>query len=98
MLKIISPLTDDNCSKQPSSPSSPHRHGNSFAVCDRDMSELRAGDIVVTWKDGNTSCLYSDPAVQDENETEEQGEKQEMDQVKVAAAELEVHDGGMTIE
>lgn len=101
VLKTVSPLTDDNCSKAPSS-SSPHRQGNSFPMCDRDMSELRAGDIVVTWKDGNTSCLYSDPAVQEENGTEEQEEKQEqrqeMEQGKVAAAELEVHDGVKTIE
>lgn len=67
-------------------------------MCDRDMSELRAGDIVVTWKDGNTSCLYSEPEVQEENETEEQKEKQEVEQEEVAAAELEVQDGVKTIE
>lgn len=67
-------------------------------MCDRDMSELRAGDIVVTWKDGNTSCMYPDPAVQEENEMENREEKQEMEQGNAAAAELEVNDGVKMIE
>lgn len=36
-----------------------------------ELNELRAGDIVVTWKDGNTSCLFSDPAPQVEEEEEQ---------------------------
>lgn len=62
------------------------------------MSELRAGNIVVTWKDGNTSCLYADTAVQVEKQTEEQEKKHEEKQEEVSAAELEVHDGVKTIE
>ncbi|XP_054627087.1 solute carrier family 51 subunit beta [Dunckerocampus dactyliophorus] len=35
------------------------------APCNGDASELKAGNIVVTWKDGNTSCLYADASVED---------------------------------
>jgi len=59
-----------------------------------DTSELKAGDIVVTWKDGNTSCLYSDRVEEDKQEEEqEENEKKE-----VSDAEREAHDGVMMTE
>lgn len=82
-LQIISPLRDDCSSKPPpssSSPSSPHR----LLQRNGEVNDLRAGDIVVTWKDGNTSCLYSDHAPQVEQQMEEQ--------VVMSAAELSPHD------
>lgn len=30
------------------------------------VNEFKAGSIMVTWKDGNTSCLYSDPVAETE--------------------------------
>ncbi|XP_061519859.1 solute carrier family 51 subunit beta [Phycodurus eques] len=38
--------------------------------CNGDTGEMKAGSIVVTWKDGNTSCLYTDAPVEDEPEVE----------------------------
>ncbi|CAN9507326.1 unnamed protein product [Ophioblennius macclurei] len=35
----------------------------------------KAGDIVVTWKDGNTSCLYPDPTQVEQVEQEEEVEE-----------------------
>lgn len=51
-----------------------------------EVNELRAGDIVVTWKDGNTSCLYSDPAPPPEEQQEE--ELKEPEKEMSSAAEL----------
>lgn len=59
-------------------------HGNKPYMSSSDTSELKAGNIVVTWKDGNTSCLYTDPA-----EKERTGEEEEQE---VAAPELESQD------
>ncbi|XP_030581019.1 uncharacterized protein LOC115777299 isoform X2 [Archocentrus centrarchus] len=58
--------------------------GNKLYTSNSGTSELKAGNIVVTWKDGNTSCLYADP---EENEKQEEEEK-----LEVAAAELESQD------
>ncbi|XP_063738562.1 solute carrier family 51 subunit beta [Eleginops maclovinus] len=44
-----------------------------------EVSELKAGHIMVTWKDGNISSLYSDPVAEQEKQ-EDQEEKQEEDQ------------------
>lgn len=48
----------------------------------RDNSTLKAGNISVTWKDGNTSLLYSVPA---------EVEKQENEQVKMSTFQQEDH-------
>ncbi|XP_008296647.1 uncharacterized protein LOC103369654 [Stegastes partitus] len=74
-LRVISSITDNSVSPQSS-------------VSNRDTNELKAGDIVVTWKDGNTSCLYSDTPAEKEDQEEDLKEKQE----EVSAAELEAHD------
>ncbi|XP_040022723.2 uncharacterized protein LOC120811450 [Gasterosteus aculeatus] len=67
-LRIISVLRDDS-----SKPSLERlMTGNNGEV-----SELKAGNIMVTWKDGNTSCLYSDPAADEDKQEEDQGEKKE---------------------
>lgn len=42
-----------------------------------DVNELKPGDIVVTWRDGNTSCLYPEPAAEAELPGEEEEEKEE---------------------
>lgn len=41
-------------------------------IVEADACTLTAGDIVVTWKDGNTSCLYSDPPVEEKQEEDKQ--------------------------
>lgn len=35
--------------------------GNISSPVNGEVSELKAGNIVVTWRDGNTSHLFSDP-------------------------------------
>ncbi|KAJ4947535.1 hypothetical protein JOQ06_009570 [Pogonophryne albipinna] len=44
------------------------------------VSELKAGHIMVTWKDGNISSLYSDPVAEQGKQEVDQEEKQEVDQ------------------
>lgn len=39
-----------------------------YPIVEGDAATLATGDIVVTWKDGNTSCLYSDPPVEEKQE------------------------------
>ncbi|XP_051236019.1 solute carrier family 51 subunit beta [Dicentrarchus labrax] len=47
-----------------------------------EVSELTAGNIVVTWKDGNTSCLYSDTAAVEEKQEEAAAEPEADEAVK----------------
>lgn len=59
--------------------------GNKPHMSSSDTSEQsNAGNIVVTWKDGNTSCLYPDPAVEEKQEEERKE--------KITAAELDSPD------
>lgn len=59
--------------------------GNKPHMSNSDTSEQsNAGNIVVTWKDGNTSCLYPDPAVEEKQEEERKE--------KITAAELDSPD------
>ncbi|XP_004066865.1 uncharacterized protein LOC101172640 [Oryzias latipes] len=51
-------------------------HSSTF---NRETDELKAGSIVVTWKDGNTSCLYSDP-IEEKQKEEEQTERLVLEQ------------------
>ncbi|XP_041640744.1 solute carrier family 51 subunit beta [Cheilinus undulatus] len=95
-LQVISALRDDSSSKP--SPS-PERVQHRPPPPNGELSELKAGSIVVTWKDGNTSCLYPDTKEeQQEEQEEEQGEeekqeeqgeeeKQEEDHAEVSADE-----------
>ncbi|XP_070841556.1 uncharacterized protein [Chaetodon trifascialis] len=84
-LLVISPLRD-NSSSIPSPSLDSLREGKKPSPSNGEMTELRAGDIVVTWKDGNASCLYSDPAAEEE--------KQE----QVSTAELEADEAMKTTE
>ncbi|KAG7235291.1 hypothetical protein INR49_002767 [Caranx melampygus] len=52
----------------------------------REVNKLRPGDIVVTWKDVKTSCLYSDPAPLVEQQEEQL--KEEIQKEMLSAAEL----------
>ncbi|KAM9825004.1 uncharacterized protein ACBT44_005838 [Syngnathus typhle] len=38
--------------------------------CNGDTGDMKAGSIVLTWKDGNTSCLYPDAEVKPDDEGE----------------------------
>ncbi|XP_056269721.1 solute carrier family 51 subunit beta isoform X2 [Pseudoliparis swirei] len=78
-LLVMSPLRDDSSCKP--SPSLDRRMTGSNG----DVSELKAGDIVVTWKDGNASALYSDPAAEEKKQELDQEEEPE----ELPAAELE---------
>jgi len=78
-LLVMSPLRDDSSCKP--SPSLDRRMTGSNG----DVSELKAGDIVVTWKDGNASALYSDPAAEEKKRELDQEEEPE----ELPAAELE---------
>ncbi|XP_037305684.1 solute carrier family 51 subunit beta [Pungitius pungitius] len=69
-LRIISALRGD--SSKPSPLLDRLMTGNNG-----EMSELKAGNIMVTWKDGNTSCLYSDPTTEEDKRAAYQCEKQE---------------------
>lgn len=87
-LQVISSPTDNSAS-----PISDRRlQSNQSPASIRSANEHKAGDIVVTWKDGNTSCLYS--STEEEEQEEEVKEKQE----EVPAPELETHDEMKTME
>ncbi|KAM9861340.1 uncharacterized protein ACBR49_005585 [Aulostomus maculatus] len=57
-LRVISHLRDDNAGA--ASPQRPLLQAKPSPF-NGDVSEHKAGNIIVTWKDGNTSCLYPDP-------------------------------------
>ncbi|XP_069003318.1 uncharacterized protein [Embiotoca jacksoni] len=88
-LRVISALSDLNGFITETSSPSDRLQG--------DRDELRAGNIVVTWKNGNTSCLYSDPAEEEEKQEEEEEEKQEEEEEEkreeVSTAQVETQDG-----
>ncbi|XP_044057589.1 solute carrier family 51 subunit beta [Siniperca chuatsi] len=84
-LLVISPLRDDSSSK-PSPSLDRLLQGNKPSSSNAEVSELKAGNIVLTWKDGKTSCLYSDPAAEEEKQEE------------VSAAELEADEAVKTTE
>lgn len=88
-LQIISQLRDDSSSKQSLSPDR-LMQGNKPSPPNGEVSQLKAGNIVVTWKDGNTSCLYADPAAEEDDQEEKQEE--------VSAAELETDEQGHLME
>ncbi|XP_059207311.1 solute carrier family 51 subunit beta isoform X2 [Centropristis striata] len=98
-LRIISPLREDSSSKA-SPPLDRLMQGNKASPGNGEVSELTAGNIMVTWKDGNTSCLYSDHATEEEKQEEVQEEKQEVvqeeKQEEVSAAELEADEAVKT--
>ncbi|PWA32813.1 hypothetical protein CCH79_00018033, partial [Gambusia affinis] len=77
-LQVVSALWDNGTSPLP--------QGHTSSVSEGDTKELKTGDIVVTWKDGNTSCLYPDHILE---ERQEELEKQEE-----VWQEREAHDEG----
>ncbi|XP_070759648.1 uncharacterized protein [Enoplosus armatus] len=83
-LLVISPLQDDSSSK-PSPSLERQLQGNNPSSANGEVSDLKAGNVVLSWKDGNTSTLYPDPAAEEE--------KQE-----VSAAELEADEAVKTME
>ncbi|XP_029282387.1 uncharacterized protein LOC115004823 [Cottoperca gobio] len=72
-LQIIAPLRDVSNSR-PSESLDRLMQGNQPPPPNGEVSELKAGNILVTWKDGNTSCLYSDPAAEEEDQEKKQEE------------------------
>ncbi|AWP02110.1 hypothetical protein SMAX5B_015295 [Scophthalmus maximus] len=69
-LRSNSQLRDDsNCT-----PPSPDTllQGNKVSSSNGEVNKLEGGNVVLTWKDGNTSYLYSDPEVQEEDQEEKQ--------------------------
>ncbi|XP_077419430.1 uncharacterized protein LOC144050223 isoform X2 [Vanacampus margaritifer] len=51
-------------------PSSQRTAQTQQTPCNGDTGDMKAGSIVVTWKDGNTSCLYPDNPAHAEAEVE----------------------------
>lgn len=80
-LLVITPHRDDSC--KPSPPQSLLLREKS-SPSNGELSELKAGNIVVTWKDGNASSLYSDPAPE---ETNQEVSSAENDDKKVVTVE-----------
>lgn len=65
------------------------------SMSEGDTKELKAGDIVVTWKDGNTSCLYPDHVLE---ESQEELEKEQQEKQEEVWQEQEAHDEGRMTE
>lgn len=63
-LQVVSEVRDDGKGKS-SMASEPLLQG-AGPVANGDAGELKAGDIVVKWKDGNVSNLYTDSAEEEE--------------------------------
>lgn len=55
-----------------------------------DASGLKPGDIVVTWRDGNTSCLYSEPEAEFPGKDQEEEEEDQETEKEVEEEEKEV--------
>ncbi|KAK5615877.1 hypothetical protein CRENBAI_020881 [Crenichthys baileyi] len=87
-LQVISDHRDNGTSPLP--------HGPTSSMSEGDTNELKAGDIVVTWKDGKTSCLYSDHVVEEIQEGEL--EKEQEEKREEVWQEREVHDEGRMAE
>ncbi|XP_033483930.2 uncharacterized protein LOC117257745 isoform X1 [Epinephelus lanceolatus] len=98
-LRIISPLRDDSSSKPSPSPDR-LTQGHKPPSPNGEVNELKAGDIVVTWRDGNTSCLYPDAAAEEVKQEEDQEEKQEETHEKKLDEELvaELKAFGMAVD
>ncbi|CAJ1048692.1 uncharacterized protein si:cabz01068815.1 [Xyrichtys novacula] len=80
-LRVLSELRDDS-SATPSPSPNRLQNVNKPPPANGELTELRAGDIVVTWKDGNTSCLYDNAAPEEEQPEEHQEEQQVEQQVE----------------
>ncbi|XP_007568321.1 uncharacterized protein LOC103149212 isoform X1 [Poecilia formosa] len=86
-LQVVSALRDNGTSPLP--------QGHTSSMSEGDTKELKAGDIVVTWKDGNTSCLYPDHVVE---ERQEELEKDQQEKREEVWQEREAHDEGRMTE
>ncbi|XP_023188617.1 uncharacterized protein LOC111608447 [Xiphophorus maculatus] len=74
---------------------SPLLQGQMSSMSEGDTKEMKAGDIVVTWKDGNTSCLYPDHVLE---ESQEELEKEQQEKQEEVWQEREAHDEGRMTE
>lgn len=63
-------LLRDNSSNKQSPSLDCQLQGNKSSPSNGEVSELKAGNIMVMWKDGKTSCLYSDHAAEEEKQEE----------------------------
>ncbi|KAM8895102.1 uncharacterized protein AB9W97_011393 [Spinachia spinachia] len=82
VLQIISALKGDSSKPSPSL-------DRLMMGKNGEVSELKAGNIMVTWKSGNTSCLYSDPTAEENKQAADQGEKEEEKRVEDQEDDLE---------
>lgn len=87
-LRVILAQSDDSGIK-PSPLPERLQEKNKPSPSNGELTELKAGDIVVTWKDGNTSCLYNDPEPEEEQREEPQEEKV-MEQTEEQSEEQQV--------
>lgn len=94
-LRVVSTPGDDSSTKASPLPDR-LQHKSKPSPSNGELTELKAGEIVVTWKDGNTSCLYNEEEQKEEHKEEQkeepQGEKvveqlEEEQQVEVSAEE-----------
>ncbi|XP_054878436.1 solute carrier family 51 subunit beta [Poeciliopsis prolifica] len=86
-LQVISTLRDNGTSPLP--------QGHTSSMSEGDTKELKAGEIVVTWKDGNTSCLYPDHVLE---ERQEELEKEQQEKREEVWQEREADDEGRMTE
>lgn len=61
-------LLRDNSSNKQSPSLDCQLQGNKSSPSNGEVSELKAGNIMVMWKDGKTSCLYSDHVAEEEKQ------------------------------
>lgn len=88
---MVSPLKEDGNFKPPPSPV---MLGSKTVSTNGEVDQLGAGAITITWKDGNTSCLYPDP----EAEAQEEVEEEEKQEVVVSVAETHAYDEAKMME
>ncbi|XP_032417455.1 uncharacterized protein LOC116719159 [Xiphophorus hellerii] len=86
-LQVVSAHRDNGTSPLP--------QGHMSSMSEGETKELKAGDIVVTWKDGNTSCLYPDHVLE---ESQEELEKEQQEKQEEVWQEREAHDEGRMTE
>ncbi|XP_071779029.2 uncharacterized protein LOC139929871 [Centroberyx gerrardi] len=85
-LQVILEVSDEA-----SAPSERQLQGTKPSSVNGEVEELKAGNIVVTWKDGNVSSLYSDPAAEVEAlEREKEADRVEEKREEASSTELEV--------
>lgn len=69
-LLVVSTPTRDESSAKPLASLSSTLQEDKASSYNGEVSEPKGGDIVVTWKDGNTSSLYPEPVSDDDHQDE----------------------------